>query len=197
VSTALIVIDPYNDFVSPVGKAWPLVREVATEVGLVDHMRAAIAGARSNGFPVVYAPHHRYRRTAPQARFPNPSQYLSRLTHFFADGGYGGRFRSDLAPDNGEFVAAEHHTASGFTGTDLDAHLRSIGATHLVICGLLTNTCVESTVRHAVDLSYRVTVLSDAVASWGPEDHCAGITSLERIAHSVRTTESFLSMAEA
>ena len=196
-STALIVIDPYNDFVSRLGKAWPLVRKVATEVGLVDHMRAAIAGARSNGIPVVYAPHQRYRRAAARPRFPNPSQYLSRLTHSFADGGYGGRFRSDLAPEAGEFIAAEHHISSGFTGTDLDAHLRSIGATHLVICGLLTNTCVESTVRHAVDLGYHVTVLADAVASWGPQDHCAGITSLQRIAHSVRTTQSFLSTADA
>lgn len=197
-TTALIVIDPYNDFTSRRGKGWPLVRNVATEVGLIRHLQQAIDAARRWGIPIVYAPHHRYRRGQDRVRFPNPSQYLSRLTHFFANGRYGGRFRDELAPAPGDFVATEHHVSSGFTGTDLDAYLRSIGATDLMVCGLLTNTCVESTVRHAVDLGYRVTVLSDAVASWSPADHRAALDgSLPKVAHGVIATEKFVTAVVA
>jgi nicotinamidase-related amidase len=195
VTTALIVIDPYNDFTSRRGKGRPLVRKVATEVGLIRHLHQAIDAARRSGIPVVYAPHHRYRRGFQDPiRYPNPSQYLSRLTHFFADGRYGGRFRAELAPAPGDFVAIEHHVSSGFAGTDLDAHLRSIGVTDLMVCGLLTNTCVESTVRQAVDLDYRVTVLADAVAAWSPEDHRAALDgSFLKVAHRVIATEKFIS----
>lgn len=192
--TALVVIDPYNDFTSRLGKGWPLIREVANDVKLIDHLKQAIAAARLCGIPVVYAPHLRYRRGQDQsARFPNPTQFLTRLMPFFAEGRRGGRFRTDLAPQPGDFVASEHPLSSGFTDTNLDEHLRSIGATHLVMCGLLTNTCVESTARAAVDLGYRVSVLEDAVAAWSYADHEAALCgSLRQVVHDVIPTKSFV-----
>ena len=45
--TALLLVDPYNDFLSDGGKIWPMVKDVADEVGLLDHLRAVVAGARS------------------------------------------------------------------------------------------------------------------------------------------------------
>ena len=45
--TALLLVDPYNDFLSEGGKIWPMVKGVAGEVGLLDHLRAIVAGARS------------------------------------------------------------------------------------------------------------------------------------------------------
>jgi nicotinamidase-related amidase len=193
-STAVLVIDPYNDFTSPLGKGWPLIRAVAKEVRLIANLKRVLAEARRRGIPVVYAPHSRYRRgKGRDVKWPNPSQFLVRLSKFFTDGRYGGRFRTDLAPAPGEFVASEHAISSGFGGTDLDQHLRSIGAEHLVVCGLLTNTCVESTVRHAVDLGYMVTVLNDGVAAWSHEDHAAALDgSLRKIAHSVDKTEAWI-----
>jgi ureidoacrylate peracid hydrolase len=193
-NTVLVLIDPYNDFISRRGKGWPLIREVANEIRLIDNLRQVLAEARMRKLPVVYAPHTRYRRDAhPPVRFPNPGHYLARKTRFFADGRHGGRFRADLAPAPGEFVASEHPVSSAFTGTNLDAHLRSLGATHLVICGLLTNTCVEATARQAVDLGYHVTVLEDGVAAWSHEDHEAALNgSVRQIAHAVLSTNTFL-----
>jgi len=192
--TALVVIDPYNDFTSRLGKGWPLIREVANDVKLIDHLKQAIAAARMRDIPIVYAPHIRYRRGQDQSeRFPTPTQYLVRLIPFFAEGRRGGRFRTDLAPQPGDFVASEHPISSGFTDTNLDEYLRSIGATHLVMCGLLTNTCIKSTARAAVDLGYKVTVLEDAVAAWSHTDHAAALSgSLPQVVHEVIPTESFL-----
>ncbi|MGB6183032.1 MAG: isochorismatase family cysteine hydrolase [Rhodococcus sp. (in: high G+C Gram-positive bacteria)] len=189
VVSALVVVDPLNDFVSRRGKGWPLLREVAGETGLVANLRTAIGTCRSRGTPVVYAPHSRASQCGVHEH-PTPNQDLMRLSGFFD--GFGGKFHPELAPVGGEFVATPHHVSSGFGGTDLDAHLRSIGVDHISICGLLTNTCIESTARQGVDLGYRVSVLTDAVASWTPADHEAAVRgSLPLVVHELITTAEF------
>ncbi|WP_018161642.1 cysteine hydrolase family protein [Smaragdicoccus niigatensis] len=190
-TSALVVVDPLNDFVSRRGKGWPMLRYMANDVGLIPNMRAAITAARDRGMPVVYAPHRGggERRTY---RYPTPNQDVIRLIRFFD--GFGGRFHPELAPAAGDFVASLHEVSSGFGGTDLDAHLRSVGIEEIVICGLLTNTCVESTARHGVDLGYHVTVLTDAVAAWTPADHDASVNgSLRHVVHKLMTTTEFVS----
>ncbi|MGY3555494.1 cysteine hydrolase family protein [Williamsia sp. R60] len=189
--SALLVVDPLNDFVSRRGKGWPLLREVSGQVGLVDNLREAIASARGRGVPVVFAPHSRASECGVHAH-PTPNQDLMRLSRFFD--GFGGRFHPELAPAAGEFVATPHHVSSGFGGTDLHAHLQSIGTEHVVIGGLLTNTCIESTARHGVDLGYRVSVLADAVAAWTAADQDAALGgSLPLVVDELITTAEFAS----
>lgn len=190
-TSALVVVDPLNDFLSRFGKGWPMLRQVAGEVGLVDNLRSAIAAARARDMPVVYAPH---RRGGERRKYqhPTPNQDLVRLTRFFD--GFGGRFHAELAPIAGDFIASPHEVSSGFGGTDLDAHLRSVGVDRIVVCGLLTNTCIESTVRQGVDLGYHVSVLTDAVATWTHADHAAAVQgSLPLVAHATLTTAEFTS----
>lgn len=190
-TSALVVVDPLNDFVSRRGKGWPMIREVAREVDLVANLRTAIGTARARRMPVVYAPHRRGTE-GNKYRYPTPNQDLARLARFFE--GYGGRFASELAPASWDFVASVHDVSSGFGGTDLDAHLRSVGVNQIVVCGLLTNTCVESTARQGVDLGYRVSVLSDAVAAWTRADHAAAVNgSLPLVVDSVLSTAEFTS----
>ena len=190
-TSALVVVDPLNDFVSRRGKGWPMLREVAGDVGLIANMRAAITTARDRNMAIAYAP-HRSGGERRNHRHPTPNQDLSRLARFFS--GFGGRFHTDLAPEVGDFVASAHDVSSGFGGTDLDAHLRSIGVDQIVLCGLLTNTCIESTARQGVDLGYHVSVLTDAVAAWTPADHAAAVNgSLSLVAHRLLTTEEFMS----
>lgn len=89
--TALLIIDPYNDFLSEGGKLWPQVREVAEEIGLLDHMRAVLSAAREQGFHVFIVPHH---QTAPgdyetwDHLSPTQQHVLERQT--FAAGSWGG-----------------------------------------------------------------------------------------------------------
>jgi nicotinamidase-related amidase len=188
-TSALVVVDPLNDFLSRRGKGWPMLREVAGKVNLVANINAAITAARGRDIPVVYAP-HRAGHECGGLQYSTPNQELSRLSGFF--NGYGGRFYSELAPAPGEFVATAHAVSSGFGGTDLDAHLRSIGVGQIVICGLLSNTCIESTARHGVDLGYHVSVLSDAVAAWTPADHAAAVDgSLPLVTHQVMSTAEY------
>ena len=190
--TAVVVIDPLNDFVSRRGKGWPLLRAVARRVDLTANLRRVLDAARRGGVAVAYAPHHRHRPDDPYPRFPNPGQLLARRARFFAAGRAGGEVHEDLAPEEGEFVAREHPVSSAFGGTDLDPHLRDAGITHLAICGLLANTCVESTTRQGADLGYHVTVLVDAVASWSHRDHDAAVEgTLPLVAHRLMSVAEF------
>jgi Isochorismatase family len=59
--TGLLVVDPYNDFISEGGILWPLVREIAEAVHCVPNMLAIFQAARSAGVRVFFAPHHRDR----------------------------------------------------------------------------------------------------------------------------------------
>jgi len=197
-NTALVVIDPLNDFVSRRGKGWPLLRPVARRVGLLGNLRRALNAARGAGLEVVYAPHHRYRRGEALPRFPSPNQFLGHRSRFFEADRPGGEIHPDFAPLPGEFVAREHAISSAFGGTDLDAHLRGKAITHIVLCGLLSNTCVESAARQGVDLGYHVTVLNDAIASWSHRDHDAAVEgSLRFVAHRLASTEAFVRTAAA
>ena len=194
---ALLVVDPYNDFLSRAGKGWPLIGVVVKRVDTIANIGRAIDASRDAGVPVVYAPHHQYTKGQQPVRFPNPTQLMAPRVRFFARSKRGSRFLPILAPAPGEFVAREHPVSSGFTDTGLHEHLQAIEVTDIVVTGMLTNTCIESTVRAAVDLGYHVTVVSDAFASWTHEDHDASIEgSLPKVAHAVHTTDSYIASLE-
>ncbi len=58
--TAILLVDPYNDFLSEGGKAWPRVKDVAAKVDLLDHLRGVVSTARANGYRLFFVPHHRF-----------------------------------------------------------------------------------------------------------------------------------------
>jgi nicotinamidase-related amidase len=73
-STALLFVDPYNDFLAPKGKLWPMVADVAIKVGTLDNLRKATAAARRAGMQIVIVPHHRWRPGELDAWY-HPSPY--------------------------------------------------------------------------------------------------------------------------
>jgi len=165
--TALLVVDPYNDFLSEGGKLWPMAKEVAEGVNLLPNMRAVLSAARDVGIKVFYLPHHRYRPGDYDgwARM-TPLQVMSARSRVFEDGSWGGAFHPDFQPREGEVVALEHWCSSGFANTDLDFQLKTFNRQQLVVIGMRANTCIESTVRYAAELGYEVTIVKDAVASY-------------------------------
>jgi nicotinamidase-related amidase len=116
--TALLVIDPYNDFISEGGKLWDRLRAVAEANGCVLHMLQTLHAARKAGLRVFYAPHHRYRPGDYKSwKYIAPIQQRAWSSKVFADGTWGGDFRSELAPQPGDIVASEHWCSSGFANT--------------------------------------------------------------------------------
>ncbi|KAK1456967.1 hypothetical protein CCUS01_09847 [Colletotrichum cuscutae] len=68
-----------------------------------------------------------------------------------------------------EFLHHEGKIYPGFANTDLNYQLRQRGVTHLVMAGMIANTCLESTARDARELGFHVTLLSDATAGFSTE----------------------------
>jgi nicotinamidase-related amidase len=169
-TTALLFVDPYNDFLSEGGKLWPLLKDVAEEVGLLDNLRLIDKASRAAGLKVFIVPHHRWEAGDYEGwRHPSPSQKLAMQRHSFARGEWGGDWHPDFAPREGDIVVQEHWAQSGFANTDLDFRLKQQGVTHVVLVGLLANTCIESTGRYAMELGYHVTLVRDATAALGRE----------------------------
>ncbi|MDX3239476.1 cysteine hydrolase [Streptomyces sp. ME03-5709C] len=196
--TAILLVDPYNDFLSEGGKVWPALEPVATEVGLLDNLRAVVGAARTTGRKVVFVPHRRWREGDYEDwAHPNPTHRVIQERHTFALGTWGGEFHPDLRPAEADVVVQEHWSQSGFANTDLDFRLRQHGITHVILVGLLANTCIESTGRYAMELGYHVTLVRDATAAYRPEMmHAAHELNGPTYAHSITTTADVLKTLE-
>ena len=119
--TALVVIDPYNDFISEGGKVWDRLKGVAEVNKCVPHMLQVLNAARKAGLRVFYALHHRYRPGDYETwKYIAPIQKAAWSRKTFEYGAWGGEIRSEFAPQPGDIVALEHWCSSGFTNTDLD-----------------------------------------------------------------------------
>ena len=192
--TAVILVDPFNDFISLRGKLSLLLRKVARQAGTVNHLKQVIACARENKLQIIYAPHERYRDGLYSERdYLHPSQVGQLSARIFADNKFGGQFHKSFTPQTGDLIASPHSCSSGFADTDLHEILSNHGITHLIIIGYLSNTCIEATARSAVDLDYHVTLVTDAVASWSPQDHAAAVeVNYPQLAQQVLTTNSLI-----
>ena len=191
--TALLLVDPYNDFLSEGGKVWPMV-EVAERVGLLDNLRTITQVVRTAGIRVFIVPHRRWQPGDYESwSHPNPTQRAIMQRHTFAKGEWGGEWHPDFAPQEGDVVVLEHWAQSGFADTDLDFQLKQHGITHVVVVGLLANTCIESTARYAMELGYYVTLVRDATAAVKWEImHAAHELNGPTYAHAILTTSELI-----
>jgi ureidoacrylate peracid hydrolase len=116
--TALIVIDPYNDFISEGGKIWDRLKKVAEANECVAHMMEVMDAARKAGFRVFYALHHRYRPGDYETwKYIAPVQKDAWEHKSFEYGTWGGELRREFQPQPGDVVALEHWGSSGFANT--------------------------------------------------------------------------------
>ena len=174
--TALLVIDPYNDFISDGGKVWGRLKSVAEANGCIPHMAQVLNAARSVGLRVFYALHHRYRPGDYETwKYVAPIQKAAWSSKAFEYGTWGGEIRSEFAPRSGDIVALEHWGSSGFANTDLDLQLKKHGIHQLIVIGLIAHTCVEATVRYAMELGYEVTMVKDATADYSDREMHASL----------------------
>jgi nicotinamidase-related amidase len=197
-TTALLVVDPYNDFISEGGKIWPRIKAVAEGNNCVPNMLEVLNAARKSKLRVFYAMHHRYRAGDYETwKYIAPIQKAARQHKSFEYGTWGGEFRAEFVPEPGEIVATEHWCSSGFANTDLDLQLKRHGIHQLIVIGLIAHTCIEATVRYAAELGYEVTVVKDATADYSDEMmHAALDINMPNYATAIATTkEIFVSIS--
>jgi ureidoacrylate peracid hydrolase len=188
--TALVVIDPYNDFISEGGKIWDRIKAVAEANQCVPNMLRTLNAARQAKLRVFYAMHRRYRPGDYENwKYIAPIQKAAWAHRSFEFGTWGGEFRSEFQPKPDEIVVAEHWCSSGFANTDLDSQLKRYGIHQLIVIGLIAHTCIEATVRFAAELGYEVTVIRDATADYTDEMMQAALDiNLPNYANAIVTT---------
>ncbi len=198
-TTALLVIDPVNDFLSEGGADWDMTRRTVQKHDVVGHLAQAIQGARQRRIPVLFGPMaftaEDYENEELQRRSGiNRMMFEKRM---FLAGSWGADFHPDLRPRDDEVVLLPHKGVDVFE-TDLPDHLDRLGTTHLVIAGMTANLCCESTGRHAMEKGYDVTFLRDAIGADTLAAYEASIRlNYPLIANAVLEVADFLAAVDA
>ncbi|TFH71854.1 cysteine hydrolase family protein [Cellulomonas sp. HD19AZ1] len=189
-TAAVVVVDVQNDFCDPAGACAQRGSDVAGAVAMVPRLERFLDAARAAGVLVVFvqtthdattnSPAWLARRGDPVPGAPTPVATC-------ATGTWGADFYR-VAPQPGEPVVVKHRY-SAFAGTNLDVVLRSAGVDSLLLTGVSTNVCVESTLRDGLFAEYRVTLVEDCAASFEAEAHAATVANVEQYFGVVATSE--------
>ncbi len=175
--TAVLVIDMQTDFCDPAGAVAARGRDMTAVRAIIPPLADFVTRARDAGVHVVHVQTIR--------RDEDISPALSNLWRrtgvtrpACAAGTPGIEIVPELTPAPDDMVVTKTRY-SAFVGTDLDARLRALGVTTLVVTGVATNVCVESTWRHGFMLDYFVVVPVELVACADAAAHAAALVSLE------------------
>lgn len=140
-----------------------LVDAVRT-AGIPGRLAEFSSAARASGVPVVHATlQFRPNHVGVRINTPLLAATLGRDPEYLTEGSAAAQIIDDLTPRPADVVHARRHGMSAFTGTDLDAVLRSLDVDALVIGGVSANEAVIGMAIEAVNLGYRVAVLRDGV----------------------------------
>ena len=171
---ALIVIDMQRDFVEPGGFGETLGNDVTRLQAIVPTVRKLIELFRQNGWPVIHTreghrpdlsdcPPAKRGRGAPSLRIGDHGPMGRILIH--GEPGHG--IVEELAPAAGEIVI-DKPGKGAFYATSLGDELAQLGATHLVVAGVTTEVCVQTTMREANDRGFDCLLIEDATESYFP-----------------------------
>ncbi|EIM77951.1 isochorismatase [Nitratireductor aquibiodomus RA22] len=103
-------------------------------------------------------------------------------------GSWDGKVIDEIAPGEDEIVLPKS-SSSVFVSTHIDYILRNLGVKQLIICGLITDQCVESAIRDACDLGYLVTQVTDACLTYSQERHDNSLRTIKGYCRQVTTDE--------
>ena len=184
-ATALLIIDMQRDFMEPGGFGETLGNDVSLLARAVEPIAAVLAAARAAGMLVVHtreghlpdlsdAPPAKIERGAPSKRIGDPGP----MGRILIRGEAGHAIIPALYPAAGGIVI-DKPGKGAFYATDLGETLQNYGIENLLVCGVTTEVCVNTTVREANDRGYRCVVIADGCASYFPEFHEMGLKMIK------------------
>ncbi len=184
-AAALVIIDMQRDFLEPGGFGAALGNDVGLLRSAIAPTARILAACRGANVMVV---HTREGHRPDLADLAPAKRARGNLATGIGDPGPMGRILvrgesghdiiPELAPLPGEPVV-DKPGKGAFYATDLEAMLRSRGIAQLLVCGVTTEVCVNTTVREANDRGFDCLVLEDCTGSYFPEFHAAGIAMIK------------------
>lgn len=187
--TALIVIDVQVDFASKDGLIGRYGTDMSTAEAAVDRIGELIAAARHAGVTIGFM----RVMTRPETDSNALKTWMARRGTPEGSGicrvGSGGEDYYRVTPEPGD-IEIEKLAYSSFHGTDLDEQLRAKGIDTLVITGISTDCCVDSTTRDAFHRDYHTFVVSDACATFEETLHTGTLNALRLHTSLLTTTDA-------
>jgi len=208
--TALVVIDPQVDFLSPKGVAWGAVGESVKQHNTVENLGLLFAAAKATGITVAVSPHH-YYPTDKGWKFEGALEKLmhkigmfNRRSPYSMEGfeNSGADFMPQYKPyilDNKTIITSPHKVY-GPEQNDLVLQLRKNRVDQVVLAGMSANLCVESHLRALLEGGFEVAVVRDATAAAilpEGDGYLAALINFRFVANALWTTEEAVARLNA
>ncbi len=190
--TAIVVVDMQNDFCAAGGHIdRKFGCDTAASEALADRIAALVEAGRSTGAHMVWVQAIYDDKYVPPPMLAKAAERGDTGPRC-ADGSWGADFYR-LAPADGDILIRKH-CYSAFQGTPLDQLLRRRGVRTLVVTGVSTNICVESTFRDGHSRGYYIVVPADCVASPAQDLHDATLRNVETLIGDVTTARDLIAL---
>ena len=205
-STALLVVDMQNYGCNPAVGVAQMLRQKYPAIAdyyvdrlvrtVIPNARRLLAAFRHHAAPVLFTRHgpllpdgrdmieRRRRRDASSVRTTNTPVLWHRGT-------FEHEVIAELAPVAGELVV-DKNTSSAFNSTGIEWLLRNMGVATIVVIGIATDMCVETTARDAADRGINSIIAEDAAATFFARHHCAALSGFARVFGQVWSTAQIL-----
>jgi ureidoacrylate peracid hydrolase len=192
--TALLVIDMQNDFCAEQGFVCLGGRDVSAVIQMAKNLPSLIAAARDTGVTVVFV--RSLYSTAnnqflsdvwlEQAARKQGAGYT--INPVCGEAHWGGDYFGDIRPEPTDIVVTKHRY-NAFHGTNLDLILRSKGIRTVVVTGVSTHVCVETTARDAFVRDFYTVVVGDGTAAYSTVEHETALKMIDRFFGEIATID--------
>ena len=174
-STAVVITDPQNDFLSPKGVTWGMVGKNVTENNTVENIETLMKTAKKNGYLVFISPHYYYPTDHGWQFEGTLEKAMHDINMFDRKGplnledfeGSGADWLAIYKPyiNDGKTIVVSPHKVYGPETNDLVLQLRKRGIDTVILGGMSANLCTESHMRELLEQGFEVIVVKDATAA--------------------------------
>lgn len=172
--TAIVLIEPQNDFLTPGGTMYQYIAEQLKERNVINNLKNLLSNARGK-VKIFYVPFQAFKPGFPELKVGGPGTEGLRGIEMdmkadwgvgaWIEGTPGPEIIEPLTPEKGDIIVRGKMTLDAFHSTPLNYLLRANEIEYVAFTGFHTNWCVEASARSAYDLGYRVLVLKDCTAT--------------------------------
>ena len=175
-TSAVLVIDMQNDFCCDDGVHGHRGSDLRWVQAVVEPTERLLEEARRRSVPVIFVRTHHDRWSDRESTYLRDSRVG--ILHHVQPNAWGSEFYR-LRPREDEYVLTKRRY-SAFFGTELEILLRNLGTRTLILAGVATNVCVETTARDACMRDFDVVVVRECVAAYSEAAHDAALANIDR-----------------
>ena len=188
--SAMLIIDMQNAFIHSEGSLSKMGLDTSRTSIVIEPIRLLKQKFKEQNLPVIYIQHTHRPDRKDAGLIAEVFPPIMNLGHCF-DGSWDAEFIEELKPDKDDYIIKKHRF-SAFYNTQLEDVLRGVGVETLVVTGIATNVCVESTIRDAFYRDYNVFVPREATASFTAEQEMGSFGNFEFAFARVKALEDII-----